>query len=377
MKRLFPGLAIVVLVTAMAFAVSRVAPVVSALLVAVLAGIALRTAGLIPRAAEPGLAFAGRTVLRAGVVLLGFQLSLPVVAELGWGAIVVILATVALTFGGTLLLGRALGIAPTRRILVATGTAICGAAAVAAMAAVVDRPGVREWAGAGAGTDAGTDAGEGAGDATGDGIDDEVEEAAATAVAGVTLFGTLALALLPVLARALELSPLAAGVWIGSGIHEVGQVVAAGGLLGPDELAHAVVTKLGRVLLLAPMVLAVGVALARRAGAGAGAVARAPAAGGAAPVSDRAKRPPLVPAFVAGFVALVVVRSVVGLPDAHVVPATVKVVSTLALTAAMVAMGAGVRLRSLLSTGGPMLLLSGAASLLAGTVSLVGVLVLV
>ena len=392
MRRLLPGLAIAVLATAVAFAVSQAVPVISALLVAVLLGIALRNLGLIPAAAEPGLGFTGKTILRAGVVLLGFQLSLPVVLDLGLGAIAVILATVLITFTGTIAIGRAMRMPPVRRILVATGTSICGAAAVAAMTAVVDRPELRAAGG-----------GPAAGPAPGAAPDEhlDIEESAATAVAGVTLFGTLALALLPVAARALDLSPLASGVWLGSGIHEVGQVVAAGGLMGEEVLAHAVVTKLGRVLTLAPMVLIVGMLLARGvAGVGAARSRRAEKAPvgegstgtGAHPGSPAtesatesatasagapAKRPPLVPAFVAGFVVMVVLRSLLGLPDTHALPATIKVVSTLLLTAAMVAMGAGVRLRSLIATGGPVLALSAAASLLAGLVSLLGVLLLV
>ena len=384
MRRLLPGLAIAVLATAVAFAVSQAVPVISALLVAVLLGIALRNLGLIPAAADPGLGFTGKTILRAGVVLLGFQLSLPVVLDLGLGAIAVILATVLITFTGTIAIGRAMGMPPVRRILVATGTSICGAAAVAAMTAVVDRPELRAAGG-----------GPAAGPAPGAAPDEhlDIEESAATAVAGVTLFGTLALALLPVAARALDLSPLASGVWLGSGIHEVGQVVAAGGLMGEEVLAHAVVTKLGRVLTLAPMVLIVGMLLARGvAGVGAARSRRAekapvgegstgtgahPGSPATASAGAPAKRPPLVPAFVAGFVVMVVLRSLLGLPDTHALPATIKVVSTLLLTAAMVAMGAGVRLRSLIATGGPVLALSAAASLLAGLVSLLGVLLLV
>ena len=118
-------------------------------------------------------------------MLLGLQLSVPAVLELGAGGIVVIAGTVAVTFSATLLIGRALRVPRVMTLLVATGFAICGAAAVAAMTAVVDPGG-------------------------------EHDDDTATAIGLVTLFGSVALTVATVtkLGRAVLLAPLVAGTGV-------------------------------------------------------------------------------------------------------------------------------------------------------------------
>ncbi|MHB1290208.1 YeiH family protein [Georgenia sp.] len=360
-RRRAPGLALMSVVAAAAFAVNSLTPVVSALLVAILAGVLVRNAGWLPAAAEEGIRYGARTVLRLGVVLLGLQLSVPEVLALGWGAIVVIILTVALTWSLTLLLGRWLRVPPALRLLLATGTAVCGASAVAAMSAVLGsrdagRPAVEEHA-----------------------VEEEdVEDAAATAVAAVTIFGTISMFALPTVAGAIGLADRPAGIWLGAAVHEVGQVVAAGGVMGSAVLATAVVTKLGRVVLLAPLVAGVGYARGRRARAAverAVAVDSAAVITGAPPTGAAHTRPPLVPGFVLGFLALVAVRSLAPVPQP--VLDGVATATTLVLTIAMAALGTGVNLRVLLSRGGPALLLGLAGAVVAAGVSLVGVLLLV
>ncbi|MFH5821315.1 YeiH family protein [Georgenia sp. AZ-5] len=352
-RRRAPGLALTATVAALAVLANRAVPVVSALLVAIVAGAVLRNARLLPAAAEAGVRYSARTVLRLGVVLLGLQLSVPQVLGLGWGAIAVIVLTVAVTWAVTLLAGRWLGVPPGLRLLLATGTAVCGASAVAAMSAVLGERAPGEE-------------------------DEDVEDSAATAVAAVTVFGTLAMLLLPALAGAAGLDDHAAGVWLGASVHEVGQVVAAGGLMGSAALATAVVAKLGRVVLLAPLVAGVGYARRRRVRAAVEhlvAVDSASVVTGVPPTGAPHVRPPLVPGFVVGFLVLVAVRSLAPVP-AEVLGA-VQLASTLLLTAAMVALGAGVNVRVLLRRGGPAMLLGLVASVVAAVVSLAGVLALV
>ena len=349
----WPGIALCAAVAVAATAVNTVLPLVSAMLVAILVGLLARNLGLVPVLAEPGLKVTARTVLRAGVVLLGLRLSVPAVLSLGWGAIGVIVATVTCVYLATLWAGRLLGVPRATTILTATGTAICGAAAVASMSAVV-RP--RD------------DDGEQA---------ESVEEAAATAIASVTLFGTVAILVLPLLVSALDLGAVPAGVWVGAGVHEVGQVVAAAGLVSTAALDVAVVAKLGRVVLLAPLVAVVGVLESRRA---ARLLAQRTAAEEVGqvlrgePVSHRAGAP-VVPLFVLGFLAAVVLRSLLE----GSVPEVFSAASTLAgflLTMAMCAMGAGVNLRRLVRSGGRALLLGALAGVVSALVSLAGVLVL-
>lgn len=352
MNKLLPGLGLCAAVALAATAVNSQVPLLSAMLLAILVGVVLRNTGLVPQAAEPGLKVAGRTVLRAGVVLLGLRLSLPAVLELGWGAVGVIVVTVVAVFAATLWLGRVLAVPRATTLLTATGTAICGAAAVAGMSAVV----------------------------SGGEQDDDVESAAATAIASVTLFGTLGILLLPLLVGVLGLSPVPAGVWVGASVHEVGQVVAAGGLVSQEVLEVAVVAKLGRVVLLAPLVALVGVwegrRQARRVGAQVVGAEVAQVLAGR-PVTHPRRQAPLVPLFVVGFLAMVAARSLLeGTVPAWVLGWAGQAASFL-LTMAMCAMGAGVDLRCLTRNGLRALGLGGAAGLVSLLVSWLAVILLV
>jgi uncharacterized membrane protein YadS len=362
-RRRAPGLLLTAAVALGALAVNEAVPVVSALLVAILVGVLLRNLRLVPAVAEEGVRYSARTVLRLGVVLLGLQLSVPEVVGLGWGAIAVIVVTVAGTWSLTLLAGRVLRVPATLRLLLATGTAICGASAVAAMAAVAEEGRRREAPGEPG--PAGPD-------------QEDVDAAATTAVAAVTIFGTVAMLVLPALAEALALDARATGVWLGAGIHEVGQVVAAGGLVGEAVLATAVLTKLGRVVLLAPLVAGVSYARSRRARVEAERLASVESAdavlAGAVPPPHAAGRPPLVPGFVVGFLVLVAVRSLLPVPAG--VLQTVQTAATFLLTAAMVALGTGVNVRALVTRGGPALLLGLISAVIAAGLSLGGVLLL-
>lgn len=324
-RDLAPGVGAALAVSALCLALTAVVPVLPGLLVAIVLGAAARSAGLLPAALEPGLAWTGRHVLRAGVVLLGLQLSVGDLRDLGAAEVAVLLVTVAATFSATLWLGPRLGVARGLTLLVATGFSICGAAAVAGMSPVADAD----------------------------------EDDVATAVALVTVYGSIALVAIPLVSRALGLADRTAGLWAGMSVHEVAQVVAAAGTVSAAALAVAVVAKLARVLLLAPLVAGVGVV--RR--------SRGPAATGGGRATRRA---PLVPLFVAGFVVAVLVRSAGLVPDA-VLP-VVKPVTTLALGAAMTALGTQIHVGRLVRTGARPLALGALATLVAAGVSLGGLL---
>ena len=87
--------------------------------------------------ARPGLDFAGKHLMRGGIVLLGLKVSIMDVLGLGWLALVLIVGVVAASFGGTYLISRLFRLPPVTSLLVATGFSICGASAIGAMAAVV------------------------------------------------------------------------------------------------------------------------------------------------------------------------------------------------------------------------------------------------
>ncbi|MDO5721732.1 MAG: putative sulfate exporter family transporter [Actinomycetaceae bacterium] len=352
-----PGLAVFVLIGVVAMVANRFIPLLSAMLFAIILGMAARNLNLLTPRLEPGVVFSGKTVLRTGVVLLGFRLALPDVLHLGFGPLIAIAGTVLSVYTLTLLVGRKMRTAHSIRVLTATGTAICGAAAVAGMSSVV-RPDPR-WAD----------------------HDEEVGVSSATAVASVTVFGTLTMIALPLLAASMGLTPMQTGVWIGTAVHEVGQVVASAGFVSdPTVLDVATLTKLGRVVLLAPLVAVVGYLETRREKAIVAmgrerALAEGRVQGDYFPDLDLERgKMVTVPLFVLGFLAAMAVRSVAvwmnWYPTLESVFAGLDWCATVFLTVAMGAMGAGVHFKTLIRRGGKGLVLGAVATVVATVVSL-------
>ncbi|MCU1368343.1 MAG: hypothetical protein JWN39_3982 [Ilumatobacteraceae bacterium] len=307
-----PGLALTAAAVAVGFCVHALIDSVSPLVVGVALGaIVANTVGIGDRLV-PGVRFAAKRLLRIGVVLLGFQLSLGQLRTLGGPGLGVVALTVAATFFGTRWAGRRLGLSDGMSLLVATGYSICGASAIAA---------VEDIAGA---------------------DDEEV----AFSIALVTLCGTLSIFVLPALGNVLGLHGAAFGSWVGASVHDVGQVVAAATPGGSLAVQTAVIVKLTRVVLLAPLVAGLSVARRRR--------ETRQRAGG--PVDTTAhRRPPMVPLFVVGFLAAVAVRSSGIVPGATL--AVVKDVQAGLLAAALFGLGCGVSIARLRRVGGRPLVL--------------------
>ncbi|MGP3950099.1 YeiH family protein [Streptomyces sp. 7N604] len=325
------GLALAALGVAAAWGVHRALPAVPMLTAAVVLGVGAAhlpgVRGLVRGTGRPGLALAAKRLMRLGIVLLGLKLSLHDVLGLGWGTVAMVLAVVAATLLGTWWLGRRLGLPGDQPLLIATGYAICGASAIGAVSEVRDSD----------------------------------EEDVAASVALVTLCGTLAIAVLPLLQHPLGLSDAQFGGWVGAGVHDVGQVVATAQAAGPGALGDAVLVKLMRVMLLAPLVAGTALAVRRRGGA-------RNATGGPA----GARRPPLVPLFVLGFLAMAALRDTGRLPGA-VVEAGGAAQEVL-LAAALFALGSAVHLPSLVRTGARVAALGLGAWLVIAAASYAGVL---
>ncbi|MDQ0576073.1 YeiH family protein [Agromyces albus] len=301
MRERMPGLLVAASAALIAWLVHLALPFVPLLTAAVVLGILVAQVPAVRPALlgvlAPGLEVASRHLLRLGIVLLGLKLSLVDIAALGWVSILTTIAVVVLTFVGTIGLGRALGLSGHQPVLVASGFSICGASAIGAMAAALRAR----------------------------------DEEQAVPVALVTLCGTLAIAVLPALWHPLGLSQTGFGHWVGAGVHDVGQVVATAQVAGTTALAVAVVVKLTRVLMLAPLV-AITVAIERR-----------------RPTDATAVRTALVPLFVAGFLAAVLLNTFVPLPDWLLTGADWA--QTALLSMALFALGASIRFAELARTG--------------------------
>jgi uncharacterized integral membrane protein (TIGR00698 family) len=318
-----PGLGVVGIATTVAFGVAHAVPALNPSTVAVVLGGLLANGGLHRRVLHPGTHLAGHRLLRISIVLLGLQLSLRQLVHLGSGGLVVVLVTVTVTFVGTQLLGKALGVSAARSLLVATGFSICGASAIAAMEPV----------------------------AGGD------EEDTGIAIALVTLCGSLAILVLPALQVPLGLDVVSFGSWVGASVHDVGQTVATANRV-PGALSTAVVVKLTRVVLLAPLVA--GVAVVRR--------------GQSTQTLSPERRPAPVPLFVAGFLGAVILTSTGAMPHAALTDA--QTAQGVLLAAALVGLGTTIHLPTLRRTGGRALLLGLASWILVAGVAYLGVRIL-
>ncbi len=287
--------------------------------VALVAGIALRTSLRLPLWLRPGTAFAVRPVLRAAIVLLGLQVTAGQLLSVGGGALALAFASVALTVPFTIWLGRVLGVSTPLAQLIGTGTGICGASGIVAANQVVRGK----------------------------------QEDVAYALAVITLCGTAALLIFPAVAPLTGLSPRGYGLWAGASIHEVVQAVGAAAAGGPIAVETGTITKLARVVLLAPAVLALG-AWVRRGEATGGSV-RAP-----------------MPWFAFGFLAMVAVASTGMVPPAAI--GASKRLVPLMLAASVAALGLNTDLRALHRQGIRPLLLGIFATLFVSALGLLGAL---
>lgn len=319
LRRYGPGFAVVALAVILAFPLGKAVDI-SPLVAGVILGVIMANTGLLHPVIAPGIAMAGKRLLRAGIVMLGLRLSFDEVRALGVVGALAVVGVVLLTFFGVQLLAKALGIRPGLGLLVATGYSICGASAVAAMEPLTDAE----------------------------------EEEVAYAIGLVTLCGSLSIAVLPAIGHALSLSVAQFGAWAGAGVHDVGQVTATASAYDEAALAPATLVKLTRVILLAPMIAGVGIW--RRVQA-----QRAVAAGDAdAAAAERAeadvpRRAPIVPLFVVLFLVMIGVRATGWLSTDAL--ARAKDVEQALLTAGMFGLGTGVAFGRLRRLGGKPLVL--------------------
>lgn len=224
----------------------------SALTMAIVLGIVVGNT-VFPRlagACAPGVDFSRTTLLRLGIILFGFRVTFQQLGAIGWKGMLIDALIIATTFTLALQLGtRLLGLDRETAMLIGAGSAICGAAAVLATEPVVrGQP-----------------------------------HKVSVAVATVVIFGTAGMFLYPLLYAHLPLSEAAYGLYAGSTIHEVAQVVVAGRAISESAAETAVIEKMLRVMMLAPFLLLLGSGMRRGAQeAGYGGLRRGPSGGNGA-----------------------------------------------------------------------------------------------
>jgi uncharacterized integral membrane protein (TIGR00698 family) len=308
---LLPGLALVALLTVASFLLSKVPAlaVPGPLVVALVVGVAWRAVAGLPGSQAPGASFSARTLLRLGIVLLGVRLDFALLAQVGPAALVGSLLVVALGILGIERLGRLAGLPPGLRLGIAVGTGICGASAI--LAAV---PATRMK-----------------------------EDEAGVSVGVISLLGTLGVLGFALASSLLEPSDRLYGLLVGLTLQEVGQVLAAGYVIGNEAGDLATIVKLTRVALLAPALLVMSLLVGDAARNGR---------------SDHPRPRPAVPRFLLGFLAVGALNSLGWVPSSAA--DLLQAGSLLLTTAAMVGLGLGLDL-TVLRRAGIRALLVGAA----------------
>ena len=297
-RDLLPGLGLVVMIALIATLIQRVTGVaaLSPLMLAMVLGIIVRNSAGIGARAVPGIKFSLRRILRGAIILLGFQLTLAQLADVGLSGFLAVAATLVASFVFITRAGIWLGVEPRLTQLIAAGTSVCGASAVVATNTVTR------------------------------GTDEDV----AYAIACVTVFGSLSMLAFPLIGPAIGLDASQFGLWVGASVHEVAQVTGAAFQGGLEAGQSGTVAKLARVILLAPLILTLG-AMARRRGA-----------------KDAAGQPQ-TPWFVIGFVAMVVLNSI--WPVSGTAKEVIVTATAFMLTIALAAMGLETDIRKLRAKG--------------------------
>ena len=269
------------------------------MLFALLLGMAMNFLSEVDRC-KAGISFASRTVLRLGVALLGFRITLQQVAALGWKPVVLVVAVVSLTILASIWAAKKMGFRPEFGLLSGGATAICGASAAMAISAALPHH-------------------------------ERKERATGFTIIGVSTLSTIAMILYPAISNLFGFDNHHAGVFIGATIHDVAQVVGAGYAISPEAGDTATVVKLMRVAMLLPVILCIGIWARSHGDHGEG------------------KRPPLLPWFVTAFAALVVFNSLVPIPE--FVRDAGNTTSRWCLVAAIAALGVKTHFREIVEIG--------------------------
>ena len=304
MKKTVPGILFCAVLGGIAFLAAPHTPLGSVTL-AILAGILI--GNLLPgrdvwgERMSGGFAFCEKRILTWAIALMGLNLDYRVLRNLGGGTLFLIPAAVLFTVSLALLLGRLFGLPRKLALLMGIGNAVCGSSAIAAAQGVVKAD----------------------------------EEHVALSVAAVNLFGTVGIFLLPLLATTFFSADHGAwGLLIGNTLQAVGQVTAAGFSLDDVTGQAATVVKMGRILLIGPVVMILSLGFSR---------------------GEQRRKGPGIPSYILVFLVLSLIGSTEFIPEN--LTSLIGRLSKLLLVTAMSAIGLKIRFRDLVKNGGTVLLM--------------------
>ena len=301
-KTYLPGFALISALVAVAFEINHQQSAISPLALCVAFGFLVANFIQWPAFAAPATKLSSKTIMRIGVALLGAQVSVASLREIGIKGVITVVIVVSFTIFGILGLSKLFKMSGDLGLLIGVGFGVCGATAVAAI-----RPQTRA-----------------------------TEEETSYAIVLISLCGTLSIFLLPLIGHALHLNTREFGSWAGAAVHDVGQVVATASVWGDGADKYAIVVKLARVCLLAPIVLILSIRHRRWLTS-------------QGKTETTSAKIPLIPYFVLGFIAVAILHNLVTLNPRLL--ADIIFTSKLMLGAGLVSLGSGVRWKAIRAIG--------------------------
>lgn len=302
------GLTLVIAVLARNLAQFPILSVFGVMILSILIGMSWRAVMGFPHAAERGIEFSSKRLLKLGIILMGVRLNLSQIAEAGWTIVWLDVAVIGFTLVFVMILGKRLSVQPQLAALTAVGTAVCGAAAIAAVAPLVHAK----------------------------------KDHTAVAVATIAILGTVGTIIYTLVFPLIDMNAYHYGLLAGATLHELAHVIAAAVPGGDVSSEMAVLTKLGRVALLIPVALCLGTFFNRD-----------------TETTTSFKKLP-IPWFIFGFLGLSLIHSLGWLPAAWIEP--IILMSVFLLSMGMAGLGLSVNFSDLRRLGGKALMIGGVGS---------------
>lgn len=323
---LWLGLLMVFAVGSLSWWLAQFAPRIGSVTIAIILGVLVGNIIFNNEAGATGGLFAEKQLLPIAITLLGVELQLMTLVALGPVAAVIIGISIATSIFVSVRIGKILGYSPSFSILMGAGNGICGSSAVAATSIAID-----------------------------------AEEAdTGISISVVNLLGTLGIFLIPFVIRILSLSDLQGGLLVGGTLQAFGQVVAAGFSVNDEVGNIATVVKMGRVLMLGPVVVLIGTWMQSKINLAKG---------------EKSKARVKIPRFILGFFVMSIIASL------NILPANILlIITTLGkylLVVAMAGIGMRIHLKTLFRSGFGALLFGGLISLIQIIITLIVILLIV
>ena len=296
MQKLIPGLLLTIITAIcaklLAGSIHGIGAVSLAIILGILLGNILNLSGRFAK----GIQYAEKKILTYAIILMGFNLQLGELSDMGITVFLIVIPAMAITIGSALLYGRLLGFSGSYSLLMGTGNAVCGSSAIAAVAPVTTAN----------------------------------EEEIGVSIGIVNLLGTIGMFVLPILAGVLNLNDLQSSYLTGGILQAIGQVVAAGFSINDHVGDTATLIKMLRVIMIGPIVMLVTICNRKK-------------------VTTNTGRKSYVPSYIIGFFICSIIASIFT-GDTAVIP-NMRLLAKFLLTVAMAGVGMKIRFKSLLHHG--------------------------